>query len=157
MRTYQTLSLLVIVGGVAFIAEMRLGESRAASPQPAPVGCDACTEQTGPATDSVAAPAPAVPTGSGRPCLVELGADDCQACREMVQVLDEVTPKLAGKVDVVRIDTNAYPQQARRWRLRMIPTQLVVGAQGEELWRHEGSIAAEGLLAEVAATLGGQK
>ena len=157
MRNYQILGLLVIVGGVAFIAGLRLGESRASSPQLPQAGCDTCGGLPAQSADRAAGPAPAVPTGSGRPCLVELGADDCEACRNMVHVLDEVTPRLASQADVVRMDTNAYPQEARRWRLRMVPTQLVVDAQGNEQWRHEGFIAADELLEKVKQTSGSRK
>ena len=59
----------------------------------------------------------------------------------MQPIIDEAQKRLQGKVDVVNVDTDTHPAQAQKWRLRMIPTQILVDATGQECWRHEGYIA----------------
>lgn len=73
----------------------------------------------------------------------------------MEQVLQQIEPELRGHLDVLRVDTDIYRQEAARWRLRMVPTQLLVNAQGKELWRHEGYITADDLRARISELVGG--
>jgi hypothetical protein len=153
MRSYQLFSLLAITAGVAFVAGLRIGESRGGTAAPIAVACDTCCTPAKPAGTSTAKPL-AIPTGSGRPCLVEFGSDECDECRRMAQVLAEITPRLKGKADLVGVDTDVHPDQAQRWRLRMVPTQIIVDAKGQELWRHEGYLATGELLAKVKGAAG---
>ena len=71
----------------------------------------------------------------------------------MEQVLAVFEPKMAGRLDVVRVDTDIYLAEVQRWRLRMIPTQVLVGPTGKELWRHEGYIPLEELIAATESRL----
>ena len=108
-----------------------------------------CDCESFPVPQQTTTPAPQVPTGSGLPCLVELGSEDNVACQAMVPVLAEVAETLERQVAVVEIDTNLHRQEAVRWQLRLIPTQILLDAKGEILWRHEGQIPADELLAEI--------
>lgn len=99
-------------------------------------------------------PVPPIPTGSGRPCLAEFGSDECKACQKMAGVMDAIEPGLRAKLDIQRVDTDDFPKAAQDWRLRMIPTQVLVAADGAELWRHEGAIEAPELLSEIEARAG---
>ena len=154
MRGYQTLSLLIITAGVAFIGGLRLGEHRgAATVRAQAASVEPCCGPVKPGGEPTAKP-PAIPTGSGRPCLVEFGSDECKECQRMRQVLTEITPTLKGRVDLVQVDTDVHSGQAQRWRLRMVPTQILVDAQGKEQWRHEGFISTEALLAQATSSAG---
>lgn len=148
MRAYQTIGLLLVVGGLAFTAGMHVGERRSAQ-TPARNASDGscCTLPLNPAAQN--APKLKIPTGSGLPCLVEFGSNECDACKRMAVVLRELTPKLKATADLVQVDTALYPGEAQRWRLRMVPTQILLDAHGQEQWRHEGFIAAAELLARV--------
>lgn len=154
MRNYQLISLLIITAGVAFIAGVRLGERRVAVGSPVAVGSCDCGAPARPPANAATAKPPTIPTGSGRPCLVELGSDECNECQRMRQVLAELTPKLRGQVDIVKVDTDVHRGQAQHWRLRMVPTQILVDARGRELWRHEGYFASGPLLAKVKGSAG---
>ena len=148
MRTYQTVGLLVVLGSLAFIAGMRVGERRSAQPAACDTGDGSCcTVPVNPAART--APKVKIPTGSGRPCLVEFGSDECEACREMAGVLTEIAPKLMGKLDLVRVDTDLDPGEAQRWRLRMVPTQILVDAKRQEQWRHEGYLGTSDLMGKL--------
>jgi thioredoxin 1 len=153
MRSYQWVGLVAVAAGVTLAVGLRIGQSRAAAPGlTTAVGCETCCGPGAPSALPGTKP-PAIPTGSGLPCLVEFGADECGPCLSMAGVLGEVEPKLKGKVDLVRVDTDVYLGEVQRWRLRMVPTQILVDAQGKELWRHEGYIAADDLMAKIRAAI----
>jgi thioredoxin-like negative regulator of GroEL len=67
----------------------------------------------------------------------------------MQAVLAEAEQHFSGVVDLVRVDTDIHPAEAQRWRLRMVPTQILVDASGTELWRHEGYLPFDELRTEV--------
>jgi thioredoxin 1 len=157
LRWYQTVALVAVAAAVGFVAGSKLAPGRAPAAGPA----EAITPASGdPEEELCCAPPPSsarnigtppgVPTGSGLPCLVEFGSDECESCQLMEDVLHEVADKLAGKLDVVAIDTDLYPEEATRWRLRLIPTQILLDPGGKELWRHEDHLPAQDLLAGLA-------
>jgi hypothetical protein len=154
MRRYQAVSLMIIAAGAAFVGGLRFGEHRGAAAARAATGAGGSCCGTVKSVGAPEAKPPAIPTGSGRPCLVEFGSDECSECQRMAVVLAEVTPKLRGTVDVVRVDTDVHPSQAQRWQLRMVPTQLFVDAQGQEQWRHEGYVATGELMAKIKGATG---
>jgi len=154
MRTYQIVGLLVVVGGLGFIAGVRVGATRATTAASPTAGGGPCCGPL-PARATHATPAPQIPTASGRPCLVEFGANECEACRRMGPVLAEARKRLQGQADVLQVDTDAHPAQAQKWRLRLIPTQILVAPSGRELWRHEGYIAPADLQAALQPHLHG--
>ncbi len=84
-------------------------------------------------------PMPAIPTGSGHPCLVLFEIPGSEPCRQAGEVVGQAVAKLDGGVDVVRVDTEEFPQAASVWHLTRVPTQVLVSPSGEELWRHEGT------------------
>lgn len=89
-------------------------------------------------------PPPEIPTGSGLPCVVVLGSGGCcDDCLKMRTMLEEMRPRLEGLADVVVVDTDLYPQEAQRWRLRLTPTEIVVDAEGAEVVRLEGAMPQE--------------
>lgn len=89
-------------------------------------------------------PPPEIPTGSGLPCVVVLGSGECcDDCLKMRTMLEEMRPRLEGLADVVVVDTDLYPQEAQRWRLRLTPTEIVVDAEGTEIARLEGAMPQE--------------
>jgi thioredoxin 1 len=154
MRSYQLVSLLAITAGVAFIGGLRLGEHRGAKAvRPQVAAAEPCCGPAKPAGAAAAKP-PAIPTGSGRPCLAEFGSDECNECQRMRKVLTEISPKLRGRVDIVQVDTDVHLGQAQRWRLRMVPTQILVSAKGQEVWRHEGYLDTGELAAKIRGSAG---
>jgi thioredoxin 1 len=80
------------------------------------------------------------------PRLVDLGAGKCVPCKAMAPVLEQLRADYAGRMDVVFIDVWQRPEEARRYRVHMIPTQIFYAADGRELARHEGFIDREGIL-----------
>jgi thioredoxin 1 len=151
LSTYPILGLLVVTAAVAFVVGVRVGR-RCGAPflvasRAANQGEPCCASP--PSGGTNLGPSPKLPTG--RPCVLELGSDGCEACRALDKVLATIAPRLRGKVALVRIDTDRYPQEAVRWRLRLIPTLIFLDAQGKEVRRHEGYLPADQLLKRVAS------
>jgi thioredoxin 1 len=72
------------------------------------------------------------------PMLVDLGKGTCKACKKMKPILDELTVEYEGRAIVRVIDLRYEPQEARKYGIRLIPTQIFYDAEGNEIYRHEG-------------------
>ncbi len=84
--------------------------------------------------------------GSSLPRLVDVGADKCIPCIMMAPVLEELKKEYAGAVNVEFVDAWKNPNEARRYNVRAIPTQIFYDASGKEVGRHMGFISKEDIL-----------
>jgi len=84
----------------------------------------------------------------GLPKLVDLGAKTCIPCKKMAPILDELKTEYAGKFDVEFIDVSVDENlpRAEKYKIDLIPTQVFLGADGKELWRHEGFMDKDAIL-----------
>ena len=89
-----------------------------------------------------AADAPALPR------LVDLGAGKCIPCKQMKPILAELTRDYADQFTVVFIDVWENKDAGEPYGIRMIPTQIFFGADGKELFRHEGFYSKKDILAK---------
>lgn len=115
----------------------------------------ACCPQAGAPSCCPTATAPAEVPASGPatqpaklPTLVDLGAHSCIPCKQMMPILDELRTELAGRLRVQFIDVSDQKNvsTARFYNIKLIPTQIYLDADGNELWRHEGFLAKADLL-----------
>ncbi len=154
MRTYHFVSLLVVTATLAFVAGLKVGEGRVTPSEaiPAAAGSDdaVCACELPAGMEQTAEP-PQIPPVEGLTTLIAFGGDETDECRQMRQMIVELEPRLEGRVGVLILDTTVYPQQAAQFRLRMVPTQIFLNADGEEVSRHEGVLSAEELLAKLRA------
>ena len=105
---------------------------------------------------SAAAEASAAPTAASEPALqsaplprlVDLGAGKCIPCKMMAPILEELKETYAGRMDVVFIDVWENPDAGKEYGINLIPTQIFYDAAGTELFRHEGFLAREDILAK---------
>ena len=74
----------------------------------------------------------------GMVTMLDLGADRCIPCKMMVPVMKKVEAAYEGRATVVFIDVWKHNGQARRFRIRAIPTQIFFDASGKEVYRHVG-------------------
>ncbi|MDA3903427.1 MAG: thioredoxin family protein [Desulfuromusa sp.] len=82
------------------------------------------------------------------PKLVDLGADKCIPCVKMAPILETLKEDFFGRMDVAFIDVWKNKKEAAKYNVRMIPTQIFYGADGQELYRHMGFIGREDILAQ---------
>lgn len=79
----------------------------------------------------------------GKPTLVDLGSSTCIPCREMVPVLAQVKNMYDGKVVVKFIDINEDPEETSKYDIKVIPTQIFLDKDGNQVFRHEGFFSKE--------------
>jgi thiol-disulfide isomerase/thioredoxin len=78
---------------------------------------------------------------SGKPSLVEFGANGCIPCDMMQPILDNLRKDYPQKLNVVFVHVGEEQILASRYGIRSIPVQLFFDAQGEEVFRHVGFFA----------------
>jgi thioredoxin 1 len=74
----------------------------------------------------------------GRVTLLDLGADKCVPCKMMAPILEELKDAYDGRADIVFIDVWKNPDQAKKYGIRAIPTQIFFDKKGKEVQRHTG-------------------
>ena len=74
-----------------------------------------------------------------RPVVVDFWAPWCGPCKWVSPLIDEVGRQHAGRLKVVRLDTDQAPAIAERYQVRGIPTLLVI-QNGEEVDRIVGAV-----------------
>lgn len=84
-------------------------------------------------------------SGSDLPVLVDFYAAWCGPCQMMVPILEQVNAQLQGKMKIVKIDTDKYPQLASQYQIEALPT-LVLFKKGEAVERIEGLLQAPQLV-----------
>ncbi len=86
---------------------------------------------------------------SGVPVLVDFYAEWCGPCHEQAPILDELAREL-DTARIAKVDVDASPKLAARYRIRSIPT-LLVFKNGKPVARHEGVASKEQLKKLLAA------
>lgn len=66
-----------------------------------------------------------------KPCIVDFYADWCGPCRMLSPVLEELSGKYAGKLDVYKVNTDAEQKLAGVFDVQSIPTLLFVPVSGK--------------------------
>ena len=66
----------------------------------------------------------------GIPLIVDYGADTCIPCKEMAPVLEKANEEFQGKAFIKFINVWDYPDAANNVPVQVIPTQVLVNADG---------------------------
>jgi thioredoxin 1 len=80
------------------------------------------------------------------PRLVDLGAGKCIPCKMMAPILEELKIEYANTFKVEFIDVWENPDEAKKYGIKLIPTQIFYDITGKELFRHEGFFSKEDIL-----------
>ena len=75
---------------------------------------------------------------SGKPTMVEFGAEGCGPCDMMQPILENLERKYAGKANIVFVKVNDEQLLASRFGIRGIPVQAFYDKDGKEIFRHTG-------------------
>ncbi len=63
----------------------------------------------------------------GKPVLVDLWKANCQPCRTMSGIVDELAEEFAGRAHVVKLDVGSVPGAVQAFRVQSTPTFVVLG------------------------------
>ncbi len=91
---------------------------------------------------------PDVPV-KGMVTLVDLGAKSCIPCKMMAPIMEKLEKDYKGKAAILFIDVWKDPDQAKRFGIRVIPTQIFYDKQGKEVLRHTGFMSEEAIVAQL--------
>lgn len=71
---------------------------------------------------------------------IELGSVNCIPCKKMQPVMKAVEAKYGDNVKVIFYDvwTEEQKPYAKKYGVRLIPTQVFLDQNGKEFFRHEG-------------------
>lgn len=72
------------------------------------------------------------------PQLVDVGADKCIPCIKMAPILEQLREDFSGRMQVTFVDIWKNRQEADKYGVRLIPTQIFYAPDGSELYRHSG-------------------
>ena len=97
-------------------------------------------------TQEEASPVPEVPV-KDMVTMVDIGADKCIPCRLMAPILRSLRQEYQGKAAILFIDIWKQPEQAKKFSIRSIPTQIFYDREGKEIYRHEGFFGKDSILA----------
>jgi thioredoxin len=82
---------------------------------------------------------------SDLPLLVDFYAPWCGPCQLMAKILEQVNAQMRQQLQVVKINTDNYPDLATQYQIHALPT-LVLFKQGQPVERIEGVRRAEELI-----------
>ena len=85
----------------------------------------------------------------GTVTMVDLGAKSCIPCKMMAPILEKLEKVYDGKAAIVFIDVWKHRQQAKRFRIRAIPTQIFFDQQGKEVYRHVGFMSEKAIVKQL--------
>lgn len=72
------------------------------------------------------------------PLLVKFGAVWCGPCKTMKPILEDIAVSWEGDIDLWEIDCDEDPETANQWKVRSIPTLILIDVDGTELDRMTG-------------------
>ncbi len=78
------------------------------------------------------------------PVLVDFGARWCGPCRALAPIVERLAAEQAGRVKVVKVDTDESPRTAQRYGVRAVPMVLVF-RNGQKTAGHLGVASTEKL------------
>jgi thioredoxin 1 len=94
-------------------------------------------QQSDPVSSSHSAGIPTVPV-KGMVTMLDLGATECVPCKLMAPIMAELEKEYHGRAAIVFIDVWKHPDQAQKFGIQAIPTQIFFNKEGKEVFRHTG-------------------
>lgn len=87
------------------------------------------------------------------PVLVDFWAQWCGPCRMLAPVLDKLSDKFAGRLKIVKLDTDANPETAQAYQISGVPS-CVLFKDGAEVTRFVGHRNEATFSADLESVLG---
>ena len=80
---------------------------------------------------------------------IDLGAEKCIPCKMMAPIMKKMEKVYRDKAAIVFIDVWENREQAVRFGIRSIPTQIFFDSEGKEVHRHVGFMSEKGIVAQL--------
>ena len=78
--------------------------------------------------------------------MIDLGAKKCVPCKMMAPILEKMEKQYEGKAAIVFIDVWENKDQASKYGVRAIPTQVFYDQTGKETYRHVGFLSEKAIV-----------
>lgn len=85
----------------------------------------------------------------GMVTLIDLGATECIPCKMMAPIMTKLEADYQGKAVIAFIDVWKNREQAPKYKIRAIPTQIFYDASGKEVYRHVGFMSEKDIVAQL--------
>jgi thioredoxin 1 len=85
----------------------------------------------------------------GMVTMIDLGAKKCIPCKMMAPIMEKMEKVYQGKAAIVFIDVWENREQAGRFGISVIPTQIFFDPKGKEVYRHVGFMSEEAIAAQL--------
>ena len=85
----------------------------------------------------------------GMVTLIDLGATACIPCKMMAPIMVKLEKDYHGKAAIVFIDVWKDKSQAKRFKIRAIPTQIFFDKEGKEVIRHMGFMSEKAIVEQL--------
>lgn len=66
---------------------------------------------------------------SGKPVFIDFWQTNCQSCRTMEGIVNELADEYRDSAHIVKVNVRAVPEAARRYRIQATPTFIVIGSR----------------------------
>ena len=86
---------------------------------------------------------------NGMVTMIDLGATQCIPCKMMAPIMEKMEKVYRGKAAIVFIDVWKNREQAGRFGISVIPTQIFFDPKGKEVYRHVGFMSEEAIVAQL--------
>ncbi|MCK5564894.1 MAG: thioredoxin family protein [Planctomycetes bacterium] len=140
-KATKIIIVIALIAVVGIVIAIKQQEKNSASTQPVSTSSNTVTIAENVAVDSKDAP-----KTENLPQMIDLGAGKCVPCKLMKPILDELKRDYKEQFKVTFIDVWENPEEARKYKINLIPTQIFYDASGKELSRHEGFFSKEDIL-----------
>jgi len=87
---------------------------------------------------------------SGKPLLVDFGANNCVPCRQLRPILKDIGKEQSGKAEVLIIDVYKFKSLAAEHKIQVVPTLIFFDKTGKEVYRHMGAWDKESIVKKLA-------
>jgi len=85
----------------------------------------------------------------GMVTMIDLGAKKCIPCKMMAPILEKMEKNYKEKAAIIFIDVWKNKDQAGRFRIRAIPTQIFFNKEGKEVYRHVGFMGEKAIIEQL--------
>lgn len=81
--------------------------------------------------------------------MIDLGATECVPCKMMAPIMEKLEAAYRDRAVIAFIDVWKHRDQAPRFGIRAIPTQVFFDPDGKEVYRHQGFMSEDAIVEQL--------